>query len=101
MALEKGFEIKTGKFPFQANGKAVTSGHTEGFVKVIVEKSTDKILGATIIGHGATDIISEFIPALNLGLKVQDLADSIHPHPTLCEASMEALLNSLKRAIHI
>ena len=100
-AVEKGFEIKIGKFPFTANGKAVTSGHTEGFVKVVVDKNNNKILGASIIGHGATDLISEFIPALNQNLKAEDLADAIHPHPTLSEASMEALLNSLKRAIHI
>lgn len=100
-AKEKGINYKAGKFPFSANGKAVASGHTTGFVKVIIDAGSHKILGAHIIGHGATDLISEFLPAMTLGAKAEDIINSIHPHPTLCEASLEAVLGALGRAIHI
>ena len=100
-AIEKGIKIKTGKFPFSANGKAVASNHTTGFVKVIIEEESHKIIGAHIIGYGATDLISEFLPAMKLGATAEDIVESIHPHPTLCEASLEAVLNSLGRTIHI
>ncbi|MDX9804232.1 MAG: dihydrolipoyl dehydrogenase [bacterium] len=100
-AIEKGIKIKTGKFPFSANGKAVASNHTTGFVKVIIEEESHKIIGAHIIGYGATDLISEFILAMKLGATAEDIVESIHPHPTLCEASLEAVLNSLGRTIHI
>ncbi|HSW60256.1 MAG TPA: dihydrolipoyl dehydrogenase [bacterium] len=100
-AIENGIKIKTGKFPFSANGKAVASNHTTGFVKVIIEEESHRIIGAHIIGYGATDLISEFIPAMKLGATAEDIIESIHPHPTLCEASLEAVLNSLGRTIHI
>lgn len=100
-AIEKGIKIKTGKFPFSANGKAVASNHTTGFVKVIIEEESHKIIGAHIIGFGATDLIAEFIPAMKMGATAQDIIESIHPHPTLCETSLEAVLNSLGRTIHI
>lgn len=100
-AIEKGMKIKVGKFPFSANGKAVASNHTTGFVKVIIEEESHKIIGAHIIGYGATDLIAEFIPAMNLGATAEDIIHSIHPHPTLSEASLEAVLNALGRTIHI
>ncbi len=100
-AVEKGLKFKVGKFPFSANGKAVASNHTTGFVKVIIDEETHKILGVHIIGNGATDLISEFIPAMNAGLTAEEIIESIHPHPTLSEASLEALLGALGRAIHI
>lgn len=100
-AIEKGIKIKTGKFPFSANGKAVASNHTTGFVKVIINEESQKVIGAHIIGYGATDLISEFIPAMKMGATAQDIIESIHPHPTLCEATLEAVLNSLGRTIHI
>ncbi|MGI6393753.1 MAG: dihydrolipoyl dehydrogenase [bacterium] len=100
-ANDLGIKIKVGKFPFSANGKAVTSGNTTGFVKVIIEEETHKIIGVHIVGHGATDLIAEFIPAMKLGAKAEDIIESIHPHPTLCEASLEAVLNSLGRTIHM
>jgi dihydrolipoamide dehydrogenase len=100
-AIEKGIKIKTGKFPFSANGKAVASNHTTGFVKVIIEEESHKIIGAHIIGYGATDLISEFLPAMKMGATAHDIIESIHPHPTLCEATLEAVLNSLGRTIHM
>ncbi len=100
-AAEKGLKFKVGKFPFSANGKAVASNHTTGFVKVIIDEESHKLLGVHIIGNGATDLISEFIPAMNAGLTAEEIVESIHPHPTLSEASLEALLGALGRAIHI
>ena len=99
--LEKEIPYKIGKFPFSANGKAIASGHTTGFVKVILDEKTHKIIGAHIIGFGATDLISEFIAAMNIGATAEQLINSIHPHPTLCEASLEALLSALGRTIHM
>ncbi|HRZ78701.1 MAG TPA: dihydrolipoyl dehydrogenase [bacterium] len=100
-AAEKGIAVKVGKFPFSANGKAVASNHTTGFVKVIIEEESHKIIGAHIIGYGATDLIAEFIPAMNMGATAENIIHSIHPHPTLSEASLEAVLNALDRTIHI
>lgn len=100
-AIEEGIAIKVGKFPFSANGKAVASNHTTGFVKVIIEEKSHKIIGVHIIGFGATDLIAEFIPAMKMGATAEDIIESIHPHPTLSEASLEAVLNSLGRTIHI
>ena len=99
--IEKEIPYKVGKFPFSANGKAIASNHGTGFVKVLLDDSTHKIIGAHIIGYGATDLISEFIAAMNVGATADQLIHSIHPHPTLCEASLEALLDALGRAIHI
>jgi dihydrolipoamide dehydrogenase len=100
-AEEMGFDIKVGKFPFSANGKAVASNHTKGFVKVIIDAGDHKILGVHIIGHGATDLIAEFIPVMNMGATAEDIVESIHPHPTLSEASLEATLSALGRTIHM
>jgi len=100
-AKELGIAYTVGKFPFSANGKAVASGRTAGFVKVLIATDTHELLGAHIIGHGAPDLISEFLPALHLKAKAEDIIESIHPHPTLCEASLEAVLAALGRTIHI
>ena len=99
--IEKEIPYKVGKFPFSANGKAIASGHSTGFVKVLLDDKTHKIIGAHIIGFGATDLISEFIAAMNIGATAEQLINSIHPHPTLCEATLEALLNALGRTIHM
>ncbi len=100
-AKEKGIEVKIGKFPFTANGKAVASNHTKGFVKVIIDAEDHKLLGVHIVGHAATDLISEFLPAMSMGAKAEDIVSAIHPHPTLSEASLEAVLDALGRALHI
>lgn len=100
-AREQDIAYTVGKFPFSANGKAVASGRTAGFVKVLIAADTHELLGAHIIGHGAPDLLSEFLPALRLKAKAEDIIESIHPHPTLCEASLEAVLGALGRAIHI
>ena len=99
-AKELGVAYAVGRFPFSANGKAVASGATAGFVKVLITADTHELLGAHIIGRGATDLISEFLPALRLKATAEDIVESIHPHPTLCEASLEAVLDALGRVIH-
>ena len=89
-AKEAGHEVKVGKFPFQANGKAVGSGHPEGFVKIIYGEKYGELLGCHIIGHNATEMIAEVVSARTLETTGLEIMDSMHPHPTLSEAVMEA-----------
>ena len=91
-ARARGGEIKVGKFPFTALGKAIATGHREGFVKLIVEARYGEILGCHIIGKGATDLISEIGLARSVEATSADIAHWVHPHPTLSEALMEAAL---------
>ena len=98
---EKKIEYKVGKFPFTAVGKAVASGDTEGFVKVITDAKTGEILGAHIIGNEATELIAEYVMAMNQEITVDEIHNSIHAHPTLSEALGEAALAALGHAIHI
>lgn len=91
-AKERGFEIKTGKFNFRANGKALVYGEADGFVKVIADKVTNDLLGVSIIGPHATDLISEAALARFLDGTAWEMGKTIHPHPTLSEALGEAAL---------
>jgi dihydrolipoamide dehydrogenase len=91
----------SGKFPFLANGRALASPDSEGFVKVIAEESTKKVLGVEIVGSESSDLISEGALALELGATLEDVASTIHPHPTLPESIMEAAENALGKAIHV
>tara|TARA_Y100001970_G_scaffold20772_1_gene23454 strand:- start:9732 stop:11108 length:1377 start_codon:yes stop_codon:yes gene_type:complete len=100
-AIEKGFEIKVGKFPLRALGKAVAVGQTDGFVKIIFDKKYGELLGCHIIGVNATDLISEVSLARDLETTYNEILGSIHPHPTLSEAIMEATADALDEAIHI
>jgi dihydrolipoamide dehydrogenase len=100
-AKSKGIETFSGKFPFLASGRALSTRHTDGFVKVIGEKGTNLLLGVHIIGPSASDLISESALAIELGATVEDLALTVHPHPTLSEAVMEAAEGALGRAIHM
>jgi dihydrolipoamide dehydrogenase len=100
-AKEKGLDIKIGKFPFAASGRALTLGQSEGFVKVIAESGSGKLLGAHIIGPRATDLIAEATLAIQNGLTMEQLDLTIHAHPTLPESLMEAALAAQGRAIHI
>jgi len=99
-AKELGIAYTVGRFPFAANGKAVASGTTAGFVKVLINAESHELIGAHIIGRGATDLISEFLSALRLKAKAEEIVESIHPHPTLCETSLEAVLDALGRVLH-
>lgn len=98
----KGYtNLKIGKFPFGANGKAVAMMETDGFVKMIADAKTDVLLGVHIVGPEASNLISEAVLAIEMGARLQDVALSIHPHPTLGETMMEAAEATLGHAIHI
>ncbi len=90
--LAKGFEINVGKFPFAANGRAKAKGTTEGFVKIIADKVSDKILGAHIVGASASELLGELIIAMEFGGSSEDVARSFHSHPTMSEVIREAAL---------
>jgi dihydrolipoamide dehydrogenase len=100
-AKENGREISVGKFPFTASGKAVALGETEGFVKVVADKATGEILGVHILGPEATEIIHEFAVGRTLEATLEEMIHTIHAHPTLSEAALEATLAALGQAIHI
>ncbi len=100
-AVAKGHEVRAGKVPFGAIGRAIAQGETEGFVKVLMDAKTERLLGVQIVGPEAADLISEAALALEMGASVHDLALTVHPHPTLPEAIMEAAEAALGRAIHV
>lgn len=100
-AIEAGYKIKIGKFPFTASGKATAAGNRDGFIKLVFDEETDKILGAHMIGMNVTEMISEIVVARNLGAKGHQIIKSVHPHPTMSEAIMEAAANAHNEAIHI
>jgi dihydrolipoamide dehydrogenase len=100
-AKEEGARIKVGKFPFRALGKAQALGRFEGLVKIVADAESDEILGVHIIGPQATDLIAEGALALRMEATVEDLARTIHAHPTLSEAMMEAAHALHNRAIHL
>ena len=99
-ALSKGIEAKVGRFDFRNNGRALCHGEREGFVKVVINGKTGVIIGAVILGHNASELISELTLAISLGAKAEDVADLVHPHPTQSEAVMEACADAAGRAIH-
>ncbi len=94
-------DFKVGKFPFIANGRALTTSASEGFVKILVDKQTDEILGAHIIGHDAGQLIAEIVTTIEFGGSAEDIARVCHAHPTTSEAVKEAALSVDGRAIHI
>jgi dihydrolipoamide dehydrogenase len=95
-----GDDLRVGKFPFTASGKAIASAHTAGFVKIIAEPRYNEIVGAHIVGHGATDLIAEIGLAMTLESTTAELAATVHAHPTLSEAILEAALGAEGRSIH-
>jgi dihydrolipoamide dehydrogenase len=99
-AKARGIEVKVGKIPFRANGKAVAVNQTEGFVKIVASKQYGEVIGCQIIGHHATDLISEVVLGKTLETTTAELGHSIHPHPTLSEAIMEAALAAEGEAIN-
>jgi len=98
---EKGLSYKVGKFPFTASGKAVAAGDSEGFVKVISDANTGEIYGVHILGNEAPELIAEYVLAMNMEGTVTEVHSSIHAHPTLSEALMEAAAATTGEAIHI
>jgi dihydrolipoamide dehydrogenase len=100
-AREQGHDIQVGTFPWTANGRALTAGETEGFVKVIRDTEYSEILGAHIVGPHATELIAEFVVGRHLESTVEEMDRAMHPHPTLSEAIGEAALAALGHALHI
>ena len=100
-AKEAGYEIKVGKFPFSASGKAQAGGTSEGFVKVIFDAKYGEWLGAHFIGANVTEMISEVVVARNLETTGHEIIKSIHPHPTMSEAVMEAVAMAYGEVIHL
>ena len=100
-AKEKGFEIKVGKFPFTASGKAQAGGHTDGFVKVIFDAKYGEWLGCHMIGAGVTDMIAEAVVGRKLETTGHEILKAVHPHPTMSEAVMEAVAAAYDEVIHI
>ena len=100
-AKEAGLEIKIGKFPFSASGKAKASGASDGFVKVIFDAKYGEWLGAHLIGMNVTELIAEVVVARNLETTGHEIIKSIHPHPTMSEAIMEAVADAYGEVIHM
>ena len=99
-AKNRGLEYRTGKFLFKANGRARAMDETEGFVKVMADTKTDKVLGVHIIGPRASDMIAEAVAVMEFGGSAEDIARTCHAHPTLSESLKEAAMAVDKRAIH-
>lgn len=96
-----GISVVKGEFPFVANGKAVSSNSTDGFVKIVAKEDNHKILGTQIVGEGASNLIGELVIAIKNNLKLEDIANTIYVHPTLSEAVLEAAKVPLNSVIHI
>ncbi|AFA49674.1 dihydrolipoyl dehydrogenase [Acetobacterium woodii] len=98
---KKDYDIAVGSFSFSANGRALGSSETEGFVKVIIDKQYGEILGVQILGAAATEMISEATMCMSMEITAHEVADTIHPHPTYSEAFMEACADALGKCIHL
>ena len=100
-AKERGIDVRIGKFPFTALGKAMAINETDGFIKVVADKKSHELLGVHIVGPEASNMISEGMLALEMHSFLEDIGLTVHPHPTLGEAMMEAAQHALGHAIHI
>jgi dihydrolipoamide dehydrogenase len=100
-AEARGKQVKIGKFPFAALGRAIANADTDGFVKVVIDAGTHEVLGIHVVGNGASDMIAEAALAIEMGALADDLSLTVHAHPTLPEAIMEAAKASLGEAIHV
>jgi dihydrolipoamide dehydrogenase len=99
-AEAEGFEVAVGEFPFRASGRALTTGEDEGFVRIVAEAETGFVLGGQVVGPEASELIAEVGLAVEMGATLEDLAATIHTHPTLSEAVMEAAEHALGHAVH-
>jgi dihydrolipoamide dehydrogenase len=100
-ARDAGRDVRVGRFPFSANGRARTAGEAAGFVKFIADARTDELLGCHMIGPGVSELVAEVVLAFEYGGSCEDIGITVHGHPTLSEAVKEAALGALGRAIHI
>lgn len=99
-ALDSGYQVKKSRFPFAALGRAIAAGEPDGFVRVVYDAQTRVVLGVQIVGPEASDLISEAALAIEMGATLEDIALTIHPHPTLPEALMEAAESGAGRSVH-
>ncbi|ELZ31096.1 dihydrolipoamide dehydrogenase [Halogeometricum pallidum JCM 14848] len=99
-AEEAGFTPAVGKMPFNASGRAMTTGHTEGFVRIVADEDSGFVLGGQIVGPEASELVAELALAVEMGATLEDVASTVHTHPTLAEAVMEAAENARGEAIH-
>src|SRR5690606_40227980 len=99
-AKEKGFNVTTGRFPFGANGRALALGASDGFVKIVADSDSGLVVGAQIVGPEASNLIAELGLAIEMGATLEDIALTIHAHPTLGEIVMEAAEGALGKAVH-
>jgi dihydrolipoamide dehydrogenase len=100
-AKEAGYEIKVGKFPYTASGKANAAGQKDGFVKMIFDAKYGELLGAHMIGANVTEMIAEIVVARKLETTGYEIIKSVHPHPTMSEAVMEAAAAAYGEVIHL
>jgi len=100
-AVEAGYDVKVGKFPFTASGKATAAGQRDGFVKLIFDARYGELLGAHLVGGNVTEMVAELVVARKLEITGHELIKSIHPHPTMSEAIMEAAAAAYGEVIHI
>jgi len=100
-AKERGYDVKVGRFPFSASGKASAAGHTEGFVKVVFDAKYGEWLGCHMIGDGVTEMISEAVLGRDLETTAHEVISAVHPHPTLSEAIMEAAAEAYNEGVHL
>jgi dihydrolipoamide dehydrogenase len=100
-AKEKGLDIRVGRFPFVANGKAIALGEDQGLVKTIFDKKTGQLLGAHLVGAEVTELIQGFVVAMNLETTEEELMHSVFPHPTISETMKESVLDAYGRALNM
>ena len=100
-AKKEGLEVKIGRFPFMANGKAIALGEPDGMVKTVFDANTGQLLGAHMVGTEVTELIQGFVVAMGLETTEEELMHAIFPHPTLSEMMHESVLDAYDRAIHI
>ncbi len=100
-AIEAGFDVRVGKFPYTASGKATAMGNKDGFIKLVFDRANDELLGAHFIGTNVTEMIMEAGISMKLGATAKDIINTIHPHPTLSEAVMEAAAQAHGEVIHL
>jgi len=100
-AKQSGREIRVGKFPFSANGRARTMGESAGFVKFIADAKTDALIGAHLVGPNVSELVAEVVMAFEFDGSSEDIGITVHAHPTLAETVKEAALGVLGRSIHI
>jgi dihydrolipoamide dehydrogenase len=98
---QEGREIRVGKFPFTASGRAMAAGHTEGFVKLIFDAKYGELLGVHMVGENVTELLAELVLARKLEATEEEILQAMHPHPTLSETLMEAAGVAVGRAIHL